>query len=148
MAITEYGDPDVLQLMDLPDPLVGPDSVLVRARAASVNPVDTKVRAGYLQGAFASHFPLVPGWDVAGVVEAFGPAVTIAVGDEVMGYVRRDEIQHGTYAELVSAPLRTVARKPATASSPRPRPRPPTGSPRTATSAASWCCGSPDQASG
>ena len=85
----------------------------MRVRAAGVNPVDTKIRAGYLAGAFPSAFPLVPGWDVAGVVEGAGPAVTeFAAGDEVIGYVRKDHIQHGTYAELVAAPIRTLAPKP------------------------------------
>jgi NADPH:quinone reductase-like Zn-dependent oxidoreductase len=76
--------------------------------------VDWKMREGRLDAAFPSHFPLVPGWDVAGVVEAIGPAVTeFAVGDEVLGYVRRDDVQHGTYAELVPAPERTLTIKPA-----------------------------------
>ncbi|SDZ40427.1 NADPH:quinone reductase [Micromonospora pattaloongensis] len=117
IAITRYGGPDELSEMELPDPPVGPDTVLVRVRAAGVNPVDWKIREGYLAGAFPSHFPLVPGWDLAGVVEAAGPAVTgFAVGDEVIGYARRDEIQHGTYAELVPAPERALAPKPASAS--------------------------------
>ena len=117
MALTQYGGPEVMQARDLPDPLVGPDSVLVRVRAAGVNPVDTKIRAGYLAGAFPSAFPLVPGWDVAGVVEGTGPAVTeFTVGDEVVGYVRKDHIQHGTYAELVAAPIRTLAPKPSSVS--------------------------------
>ncbi|QGN47472.1 zinc-binding dehydrogenase [Micromonospora sp. WMMC415] len=72
-------------MRELPDPPVVPDVVLVRVRAAGVNPVDWKVREGYLAGAFPSHFPLVPGWDAAGVVAAVGPAVTgFAVGDEVV----------------------------------------------------------------
>ena len=113
IALTQYGGPEVMRVTDLPDPLVGPDSVLVRVRAAGVNPVDTKIRAGYLAGAFPSAFPLVPGWDVAGVVEGAGPAVTeFEVGDEVVGYVRKDHIQHGTYAELVAAPIRALAPKP------------------------------------
>ncbi len=117
IAITGYGGPDMLTEVDLPTPKVGPDTVLVRVRAAGINPVDWKIREGYLDGAFPSHFPLVPGWDLAGVVEAAGPAVAgLAVGDEVVGYVRRDHIQHGTYAELVPAPERTLARKPARAS--------------------------------
>lgn len=91
--------------------------MLVRARAAGINPVDWKMREGYLDGRFYTHFPLIPGWDVAGVVEAVGAAVTeFAVGDEVVGYVRRDELQHGTYAELVPAPVRTLAAKPAAVS--------------------------------
>jgi NADPH:quinone reductase-like Zn-dependent oxidoreductase len=76
--------------------------------------VDWKIREGRLDAAFPSHFPLVPGWDVAGVVEAVGPAVNeFAIGDEVLGYVRRDDVQHGTYAELVPAPQRTLTIKPA-----------------------------------
>jgi len=63
------------------------------------------------------HFPLIPGWDVAGVVEAVGADATeFAVGDEVVGYVRKDHLQHGTFAELVAAPVRTLARKPASLS--------------------------------
>ncbi|MGN9775430.1 NADP-dependent oxidoreductase [Micromonospora sp. H33] len=117
IAIDEYGSADLLTVRELPDPPVGPDVVLVRMRAAGVNPVDWKVREGYLAGAFPSHFPLVPGWDAAGVVAAVGPAVTgFAVGDEVIGYVRRDHIQYGTYAELVPAPERALADKPVQAS--------------------------------
>lgn len=109
-----YGDPDVLTLGELPAPKVGPDQVLIRVRAAGVNPVDWKVLAGYLDPMMYAHFPLIPGWDVAGVVEKLGADVPeYQVGDEVMGYVRRDEVQHGTYAELVAAPVRTLARKPA-----------------------------------
>ena len=109
-----YGEPDVLESGELPVPKVGPDQVLVRARAAGVNPVDWKVLAGYLDPMMYVGFPLIPGWDVAGVVEQLGVDVPeYRVGDEVIGYVRRDEVQHGTYAELVSAPVRTLARKPA-----------------------------------
>jgi NADPH:quinone reductase-like Zn-dependent oxidoreductase len=114
IALNEYGGPEVLAEMELPTPKVGPDFVLVRARTVGVNPVDWKIREGRLDGAHPCHFPLIPGWDVAGVVEAVGPAVTdFNVGDEVVGYVRRDHIQFGTYAELVSAPERTLAPKPA-----------------------------------
>lgn len=114
VALTEYGDPDVLANHDLPDPPVGPDTVLVRVTAAGVNPVDYKIRQGYLRGAYPHHEPLVPGWDVAGTVEQAGPAVTeFSAGDEVIGYVRRDEVQHGTYADFVPAPVRTLAHRPA-----------------------------------
>ncbi|MFH9869435.1 NADP-dependent oxidoreductase [Streptomyces lydicus] len=114
ISAKRYGDPDVLEYGDQPDPKVGPDSVLIRVKAAGVNPVDWKVLAGYLDPMVDAHFPLIPGWDVAGVVEALGADVPeYEVGDEVIGYVRKDEIQHGTYAELVAAPVRTLARKPA-----------------------------------
>jgi len=114
----EFGGADVLQVREVDDPPVGPDTVLVRTRATSVNPVDHKVREGYLRGAFPHHLPIIPGWDVAGVVEAVGPAVRtgLTVGDEVFGYVRRDDVCFGTAAELVPAPERTVVRRPANVS--------------------------------
>lgn len=114
----KYGDADVISVREHEDPPVGPDTILVRAKATSVNPVDWKIRLGYLQGAYPHHLPIIPGWDVAGVVEAVGPAVVtgLEVGDEVWGYVRRDDVQWGTAAELVPAPERTVSRKPASLS--------------------------------
>ncbi|KJK59155.1 NADP-dependent oxidoreductase [Saccharothrix sp. ST-888] len=114
IAIRQYGGPEVVEYTELPDPKVGPDSVLVRVRAAGVNPVDWKIREGYLDGLLDVHFPLIMGWDLAGVVQAVGGAVTeFKPGDEVIGYVRKDSVEHGTYAELVSAPVRTLALKPA-----------------------------------
>ena len=114
-AITyaEYGDLDILQLSDLPAPRVGPGEVLIRVRSASVNPVDWKVMKGYLDGLMVVEFPAIPGWDVAGVVEAVGlDTPEWAPGDEVIAYARKDWVQGGTFAELVTAPVRTVARKP------------------------------------
>jgi NADPH:quinone reductase-like Zn-dependent oxidoreductase len=118
VAYDEFGGPEVLTLRDdLPDPPVGPDTVLVRVHAAGVNPVDMTIRQGSLAGAFPHRFPIVPGWDVAGVVEAAGPAITaFAPGDEVYGYVRRDDVQWGTTAELVPVPQRCLARKPSSLS--------------------------------
>lgn len=114
IVLNRYGGPEVLEIVELSEPKTGPDSVLVRVRAAGVNPVDWKIREGRLDGRFPSHFPIVPGWDLAGVVERVGPAVyEFAPGDKVVGYVREDHIQRGTYAEFVAAPLRTIARKPA-----------------------------------
>lgn len=110
---SEYGDPGTLQYGDLPDPKLGPDTVLVEVKATSVNPVDWKVMAGYLDGAITAHFPVIPGWDVSGVVVQPGPAVPeFTAGDEVYGYVRMDTVGQGTFAEQVSAPVRTLARKP------------------------------------
>lgn len=113
IAFDRFGGPDVLALTDLPEPPAGPDTVVVRTVATSVNPVDGLVREGHLQGFFPHSFPIVPGWDVAGIVERVGPAVTeFAAGDRVFGYVRRDDVQHGTYAALVPAPVRTLALAP------------------------------------
>lgn len=108
-----YGGPEVLEFGDVRDPKVGPDTVLVKVRAAALNPVDYKCREGYLDSALEAVFPVVPGWDVAGVVVQPGAAVTeFAVGDEVIGYVREDFLSRGTLAEYVAAPVRTLARKP------------------------------------
>ncbi len=111
----QFGGAEVLEVREVADPPVGPDTVLVRARASSVNPVDWKIREGYLQGALPHHLPIIPGWDVSGVVEAVGPAVRTGLvpGDEVFGYVRRDDVAHGTTAELVAAPERSLVEKPA-----------------------------------
>ncbi len=110
-----YGGPEVLEIAELPEPLVDLDGVLVRVRAAALNPADLGVRSGALAGFRTSYFPVVPGWDVAGVVERAGPAAPeFAPGDEVIGYVR-GEVGHrnGAYAELVAADVRTLVPKPA-----------------------------------
>ena len=109
-----YGGPEVLEFGEVEEPKIGPDWVKVSVRATSINPVDWKLAAGGLDGALDVFFPVTPGWDVAGVVEEVGPAVTeLAVGDEVFGYVRKDAVRGGTYAEKVSAPIRTLTHKPA-----------------------------------
>ncbi len=115
MTYAKYGDNDVLQLTeDHPEPKVGPGEVLIRVRSASVNPVDWKIMQGHLDPLMNIEFPVIPGWDVAGVVEAVGlDTPEFAPGDEVIAYARKDWVELGTFAELVSAPVRTVARKPA-----------------------------------
>jgi NADPH:quinone reductase-like Zn-dependent oxidoreductase len=117
IAIDEFGGPEVLQLRELPDPLLGPDFVVIRIRAAGVNPVDFKIRRGGLDGRFVHRFPVGIGWDAAGVVEAAGPAVRdFAPGDEVYAYCRKTEIADGTYAERIAVPRTYVAHKPGRAS--------------------------------
>ncbi|GAA2980866.1 NADP-dependent oxidoreductase [Streptomyces fulvorobeus] len=113
ISYSRYGSADVMEYGERPDPRVGPDSVLVKVRAAAVNPVDWKAREGYLQSGLEAVFPVIPGWDVSGVVVRPGVAVDeFAVGDEVIGYVREDFLSRGTFAEYVAAPVRTLARKP------------------------------------
>ncbi|SFD24136.1 NADP-dependent oxidoreductase [Streptomyces aidingensis] len=112
MALQTYGGPEALGPVELPEPKVAPGEVLIRVKAAGVNPVDWKLAAGNLDPLMVTHFPLVPGWDVAGVVERVGLDVPeFRAGDEVVAYVRKDQVEHGTYAELVSANVRMVARK-------------------------------------
>jgi NADPH:quinone reductase-like Zn-dependent oxidoreductase len=114
IAITEFGGADRLEWTEVDDPLVGPDSVLIRVRGAGINPVDYKVRQGNLAGRIPHVLPVIPGWDAAGVVEQVGPAVTeFAPGDEVFAYCRKDFVRDGTYAELVAVRDYAVAPKPA-----------------------------------
>lgn len=96
ISYSRYGSADVLEYGERPDPRVGPDSVLVKVRAAAVNPVDWKAREGYLQASLEAVFPVIPGWDVSGVVVQPGAAVDeFEVGDEVIGYVREDFLSAG-----------------------------------------------------
>jgi NADPH:quinone reductase-like Zn-dependent oxidoreductase len=86
ITYTRYGTPDVLTLTttaDVPQP--GPRQVRIRVRAVAVNPIDLKIRSGRMDGVFPVRFPVLPGWDVAGVVEAAGPDAGRAIGDEVFG---------------------------------------------------------------
>ncbi len=110
-------DLTTLEIRELDTPRLGPGSVLVEVRAAGVNPVDWKVMAGGLEGMLDTAFPVVPGWDVAGVVVGVGlDTPEFAVGDEVMAYARKTTVQGGTFAEQVSVPAWSVARKPASLS--------------------------------
>ncbi|MGO2583943.1 MAG: NADP-dependent oxidoreductase [Brachybacterium tyrofermentans] len=110
MTYTEYGDPSTLQLTDAPMPKAAPGAVVIRVERASVNPVDWKVMSGGLDGLIETIFPVIPGWDVAGVVEAVGPDTPeFAPGDRVASYGRTDIIHGGTYAEFVALPATSVA---------------------------------------
>jgi NADPH:quinone reductase-like Zn-dependent oxidoreductase len=111
IAKEDFGEPIVL--MDLPTPNIGEDEVLIRVQAAGVNPFDWKVADGALKDEMEHRFPLIPGFDAAGVVERVGANVTeLAQGDEVYGYLFKSVIGDGTYAEYVSAPATIVAKKP------------------------------------
>lgn len=113
MTYAQYGGPEVLQQSERPAPKVAPGAVLIRVKAAGVNPVDWKIMSGGLDPFMDVNFPVTPGWDVAGVVEALGfDTPEFQVGDEVYSYGRRDTIQGGTYAELVALPAAIVAHKP------------------------------------
>ena len=114
LTYDQFGEADVLTLKEVADPHPGSDSVLVRVHAASLNPVDYKVRQGHLKGLIDTVFPVIPGWDVAGVVVKTGlDTPEFEVGDEILAYARKDVISGGTLAELVEVPVRTATRKPA-----------------------------------
>ncbi|MCK9374656.1 MAG: NADP-dependent oxidoreductase [Syntrophobacterales bacterium] len=106
-----YGAPEVLVLEEAPRPQAGAGEVLLRVHAAGVNPLDWKVRAGHLKEWLPHRLPLIPGWDVSGVVEAVGPEVTaFKTGEAVYGML--DFNRQGAYAEYVAARTGELARKP------------------------------------
>lgn len=113
MTYAQYGGTEVLEQTERPTPKVAPGAVLIRVKAAGVNPVDWKVMSGGLDPFMDVNFPVTPGWDVAGVVEAVGfDTPEFKVGDEVYSYGRRDTVQGGSFAELIALPATTVAHKP------------------------------------
>ena len=110
-----YGGPEVLAIIERPAPEVGPTDVLITVRAASLNPLDFKVRDGKTKLVLPLKPPVALGCDVAGVVAAVGPQVTkLEVGDEV--FARLEKLRMGGLAEQVAAGEHVVARKPANAS--------------------------------
>ncbi|MEV7995204.1 NADP-dependent oxidoreductase [Streptomyces sp. NPDC086077] len=104
------GGPEVLRQTEVPRPAPRPNEVLVRVRAAGVNPTDWKHRA---TGGFLGEPPFTLGWDVSGVVEATGVGVALhQPGDEVFGMLPYP-FGHGSHAEYVIAPARALVPKPA-----------------------------------
>lgn len=109
----EFGGPEVVKIseIDLPEPKEG--EVLVKIKAAGVNPVDAVIREGHYKNIMPHNFPIIPGWDMAGVVEARGHAARrFEVGDEVYAYARRPEVKWGTFAEYIVIPESYLATKP------------------------------------
>ncbi|MEU6002062.1 NADP-dependent oxidoreductase [Streptomyces sp. NPDC047197] len=111
--VEKYGDATGMHAADIPDPQVGADDVLVRIHAASVNPLDMKIRDGSLKAILPYRLPLALGNDLAGEVVQVGASVTrFAVGDEV--WARPDKDRIGTFAELLAIHQDDLAAKPAT----------------------------------
>ena len=106
----EYGGIDVLRVVDVDRPAPGAGEVLVRVRAAGINPGEAKIRSGALAERWPSTFPSGQGSDLAGVVDEVGEGVTeFAVGDEVIGFTDNRASQ----AEFVVAEAAHLVRKPA-----------------------------------
>lgn len=113
MTYDRYGDDDELRMADLPVPKVGPGEVRIRVTRAAVNPVDWKVMSGGLDALMDASFPVIPGWDVAGVVDAVGPDTPeLAEGDRVASYARKQIVSAGTFAEYVTVMADDVAAVP------------------------------------
>ena len=105
----EYGDVDVLKVVDVPRPVPGPGQVLVQVRAAGINPGEAKIRAGLLHARWPATFPSGEGSDLAGTVAEIGPGVTsVSVGDEVIGFTENRASQ----AEYVVVEEQNLTAKP------------------------------------
>ncbi len=115
VGVTEYGGPEALHIVDLPEVHAGPGEVRLRVHAATVNPTDTYVRNGGRADAQAAHEPpYVPGMDAAGIVDEVGEGVTtgIAVGDRAMAIVVPAG-SHGAYRQSIVLPAESVTHAPA-----------------------------------
>jgi len=111
--LNEPGDTTHLQIQEIAVPEIADQEVLIRVKAISVNPVDTKTRQGKgMYGRLKDQHPLIIGWDVAGIVEKAGSDVSdFKIGDEVFGMINFPG--HGkAYAEYVAAPASQIALKP------------------------------------
>lgn len=110
-AIDDFGAPGSVRDLPVPEPVEG--QLRLRVVAAGLNPFDVAVVQGYLKDQMENRFPLVPGMDASGTVEALGEGVEgCAVGDEVFGSVGKSYLGEGTMAEFVTVSGGTVARKP------------------------------------
>lgn len=114
VVINRYGDRNELVMTTLPKPTPAEDEVLVKLKATSINPIDWKARRGDLQKMFHWRFPVVLGWDLAGIVTAVGSKVThFHEGDTVFARPDIDpEGTRGTYAEYMTVKADKVALKP------------------------------------
>jgi NADPH:quinone reductase-like Zn-dependent oxidoreductase len=115
IGVTEFGGPDALHAIDLPDPELGSGQIRIRVRAAAVNPTDTVLRAGLVRERIKDlDPPFVPGMDAAGVVDeiAADADTDLQVGDQVMAVVV-PRGWHGAYSEELVLPAGSVTRAPA-----------------------------------
>ncbi|WP_392542693.1 NADP-dependent oxidoreductase [Oryzobacter telluris] len=105
LQFDEYGGPEVLHVAEAEEPHAGPGQVRIAVAAASVNPFDWKLRAGYLAEMVPLELPSIPGTDAAGVVDEVGEGVEgIALGDRVFGLGERTSAQYAVLDHAVVRP--------------------------------------------
>ncbi|MSQ77514.1 MAG: NADP-dependent oxidoreductase [Nitrospiraceae bacterium] len=103
ITIEKFGGPEVLKMNTVPTPIPLDNEVRIKISYAAINPVDWKIREGHLADMIPHHFPLILGWDLAGVIDSVGRNVKLfKVGDKVYSYARKPEVQWGTYAEYIT----------------------------------------------
>jgi len=111
VVINDYGAANQLTEKELPAPAIKDNQVLVEIHATSINPIDWKARAGYLQEKLPFQFPIILGWDAAGVIKKTGKDVTsFSEGDRV--FTRPATTENGTYAEYIAVEEELLAKIP------------------------------------
>jgi NADPH:quinone reductase-like Zn-dependent oxidoreductase len=117
VSYSRFGGSEVLEYGDLPEPKLSQNAVIVRMKAAAINPADIALQAGLGESLMETWFPVVRGWDLAGIVERVGAGVVeFQPGDEVIAYTHQEILHSGAYAELASVPVERLSRKPKNAS--------------------------------
>ena len=110
-----FGGVDKIRIGNIDIPEIKEGEVLVKIKAAAVNPVDAAVREGYLKDYLSYQFPIIPGWDMCGTIEERGfSARRFQIGDEVYAYARRPLVHFGTFAEYIVIPESYLALSPRT----------------------------------
>lgn len=113
IQINSYGDENVLELKDIPQPVIGEKQVLVEVHAASLNPFDRKLMAGYMKNVIPLHFPLTLGGDFAGkVIQLSGKTDGFDLGDEVFGQANAISGSSGAFAEYAAVNTGSLSPKP------------------------------------
>ncbi|KAE8764388.1 NADP-dependent oxidoreductase [Georgenia thermotolerans] len=115
IGVTQFGGPDQLEVVNLPEPHAGPGEVRVRVRAATVNPTDTGLRAGLRAQALEQaglRPPYIPGMELAGEIDEVGDGAPWCPGEQVMAIALPVSPHGGAYAEQVVVPAAQVARVP------------------------------------
>ncbi|HMV25106.1 MAG TPA: NADP-dependent oxidoreductase [Saprospiraceae bacterium] len=111
VQINKYGDNSVLEQVDIPIPKILPDQVLVKVKYASVNPVDYKIRSGFMAGVLPKSFPFTLGWEASGIItDTAHDVLNYKTGDEII--LMSNFMQGGTYAEYVAVNAGEIMSKP------------------------------------
>ena len=111
VIIEQYGGKEQLKMRQVANPVVKENEVLIEMYATSINPIDWKIREGYLKDNMPWPFTIILGWDAAGIIKSIGAKVTaFKIGDRV--FTRPNTTPNGTYAEYISVPEDLVVKIP------------------------------------
>jgi len=111
IVMHQYGDAGVLKYEEVEKPVPGENEVLIQVKAAALNPIDSKIRNGFMKEVMPVSFPFIPGWEASGIVMETGKNVTnLKIGDEV--FTRPSVKKAGSYAEYMTVDQNEATLKP------------------------------------